>query len=176
MKPRSALALALALPLAGLAASWASSHHAAQQGTEWEVPIAGYDPRDLLRGHYVIYRYDWPELEGRRTNLALETVLCFEGEPPRIARVYRPGANGCPGHFVRASGGWNDPQGGLASGRLYVPQTRAAALERRLADPALQGMLRIRVRDDGHITPLEIEFVPRSAARPQLRLDTDGVS
>lgn len=161
MNRRLAFALALALPLAGLAASWASTHRAAQQGVEWEVPIAGYDPRDLLRGHYVIYRYDWPGLEGRRTNLALEPVLCLDGEPPRIARVYRPDGDGCNGSFVRASGGWNDPEGGLASGRLYVSQARAAELQRRLADPALQGVVRIRLRDDGHITPLDIRFRPR---------------
>ena len=102
MNRRLAFALALALPLAGLAASWAGTHHRARQGVEWDVPIAGYDPRDLLRGHYVIYRYDWPGLEGRRTNLALEPVLCLDGEPPRIARVYRPGPGGCEGAFAPA--------------------------------------------------------------------------
>ena len=164
MNARLALAAALALPLVGLAASWASTYVAAQRGTVWEVPIAGYDPRDLLRGHYVIYTYQWPGLEGRRTNLALEQILCIEGEAPRIARVRRPAAGAPCDNPVRASGGWNDPAGGLASGRLYVPQDRAAQLERRLADPDLQGMVTIRVRDDGHITPLDIDFRPRRGA------------
>ena len=52
------LPLALALPVLGLAGSWALSHRQAQQGTDWEVPVAGYDPRDLLRGDYVILRYE----------------------------------------------------------------------------------------------------------------------
>jgi hypothetical protein len=125
------------------------------------VPIAGYDPRDLLRGHYVLYRYDWPGLEGRRTNLALEQVLCLEGEAPRIERVYRPRGRDCD-NFVRASGGWNDPEGGLASGRLYVSQDRAALLQRQLADPGLQAVVRIRVRGDGHLTPLDIVVRPGS--------------
>ncbi|WP_374407722.1 GDYXXLXY domain-containing protein [Pelagerythrobacter sp.] len=160
LDPRTVLALALALPIAGLGLSWASSHAAAQRGTEWHVPIAGYDPRDLLRGHYVIYRYEWPGLEGRRTNLALEPVLCIEGQAPRIERVHRPAGRDCD-TFVRARSGWNDPEGGLDRGRLYVSQARAAELQRRLADPALQGVVRIRVRGDGHITPLDIEFRPR---------------
>jgi biotin-(acetyl-CoA carboxylase) ligase len=52
--PRDTLrAVVLALPLIGLAAAWAVSHHRGQQGTDWEVPVQGYDPRDLLRGQAV---------------------------------------------------------------------------------------------------------------------------
>ncbi|RXZ64314.1 GDYXXLXY domain-containing protein [Pelagerythrobacter rhizovicinus] len=162
MNRRLALTLALALPLAGLATSWATTHRAAQQGTEWLVPIGGYDPRDLLRGHYVIYTYDWPGLEGGSVDLAGEPVLCLEGQAPDLARVYLPEGEPCE-HPVRASGGWNDPEGGLASGRLYVSQERAAELQRRLADSKLQGIVRIRVREDGHLTPLDITFHPRPA-------------
>lgn len=39
MNRRLALALALALPLAGLAVSWATAHHVAQRSAEWPVPI-----------------------------------------------------------------------------------------------------------------------------------------
>lgn len=41
MNRRLALALALALPLVGLAVSWAVTHHAARQGAEWHVPVDG---------------------------------------------------------------------------------------------------------------------------------------
>ncbi len=162
MNRRLALVLTLALPLAGLAASWATTHRTAQQGTEWLVPIGGYDPRDLLRGHYVIYTYDWPGLEGGSADLTSEPMLCLEGQAPNLARAHLPGGKPCE-HPVRASGGWNDPEGGLASGRLYVSQERAATLQRQLADPKLQGIVRIRVRKDGHLTPLDITFRPRPA-------------
>lgn len=165
MTRRIALALALALPLVGLAASWAATHRAAQQGTEWDVPIAGYDPRDLLRGHYVIYTYDWPGFEAGGAELASEQALCLEGQPPKLARAYLPSGEPCE-HVVRASGGWNDPEGGLASGRLYVSQDRAATLQRRLADRTLQGMVRVRVHQNGRLTPLAITFRPQTNAAP----------
>lgn len=165
MNRRLALVLTLALPLAGLAASWATTHRAAQQGTEWLVPIGGYDPRDLLRGHYVIYTYDWPGLEGGSADLTGEPMLCLEGQAPNLARAHLPDGEPCA-HPVRASGGWNDPEGGLASGRLYVSPERAATLQRQLADPKLQGIVRIRVRKDGHLTPLDITFRPRPADLP----------
>src|SRR5690606_7599283 len=27
---------------------------------EYRIKIRGYDPRDILRGHYLIFQYDWP--------------------------------------------------------------------------------------------------------------------
>ena len=45
---------ALALPLAGLAGLWFLSDRTFQQGTEWEVPIDGFDPRDFLRRFYYV--------------------------------------------------------------------------------------------------------------------------
>jgi hypothetical protein len=38
---------AILLPLAGLGGLWVMSDRTYQQGTEWEVPIDGFDPRDL---------------------------------------------------------------------------------------------------------------------------------
>lgn len=29
------------------------------KGDLWIVPVTGYDPRDLLRGHYLTFRFDW---------------------------------------------------------------------------------------------------------------------
>jgi len=57
---RLARLAAVAVPLLGLTALWVQSDRTYHTGTEWEVPIAGYDPRDYLRGHYVEFSYDWP--------------------------------------------------------------------------------------------------------------------
>ncbi len=32
-------------------------------GAEITVPVMGYDPRDLLSGHYIRYRIDWDEAD-----------------------------------------------------------------------------------------------------------------
>ena len=54
------LPFALLLPLIGLGLIWLQTERESHEGSEWDVPIEGYDPRDLLRGHYVQFRYDWP--------------------------------------------------------------------------------------------------------------------
>jgi len=153
-------AAALALPLIGLGAVWAIAHLRAQQGVEWEVPVTGIDPRDLLRGHYIVYRYEWPGLAPGRPAQAA-SALCLEGVPPRIAAVSL-GHDACA-HPVREPGTGR----GLATGRLYVAQSAAPGLERQLADPSLQGVLRVRVRADGQITPLALEFRPRLPPQPE---------
>lgn len=74
---RLARLAAVAVPLLGLAALWVQSDRTWRTGTEWEVPIAGYDPRDYLRGHYVEFSYDWPGIDER--GVAPGGMLCLEG-------------------------------------------------------------------------------------------------
>ena len=147
--------IALALPLIGLAAAWAVSHHRGQQGTDWEVPVQGYDPRDLLRGHYIVFEYEWPGLEDGSLP-GPGTMLCVEGEAPRIDSVeVVPEGTRCPRPMRAAFGDT------LAAGKLYIPQDKARGLEEQLADPKLRGIVRLRVRDDGRYTPMDIRFEPR---------------
>lgn len=159
MNARVLGALALTLPLVGLGATWSMTHVRAQQGTEWDVPIAGYDPRDLLRGHYVIYTYEWPGLEVVE-QWELYGDLCIHGTAPRIDRVTRGAGTGCA-NPVRPDYYGDEIFGGMTTGRLYVSQAEGERLQRQLTDPKLQGTVRVRLRDDGHITPLRITFRPR---------------
>lgn len=165
---RSALrAAALVLPLVGLAAAWIVTHARAQQGVEWDVPVMGYDPRDLLRGHYIQYQYDWPgqeRAEGGPSEWAT-AELCLSGQPPVLERVReaKPGEL-CQNRAVASEvGRWDWGPVNRWTGKLYVPQTQASAMEARLRDPKLQAIVRIRLRPDGHITPLRMTFRPRAA-------------
>lgn len=153
---------ALALPLIGLGGMWVQADRLSRQGTEWDVPIQGYDPRDLLQGHYVQFQYDWPGLDGDMSGLE-GGDLCIEGKAPAIARVV-PAANGsneaCP-NFVSGQAPGHEFLEGSVGGRLYASQAEALRLQDELMDPAKQGVVRVRLRPDGHITPLRITFRPR---------------
>lgn len=147
---------ALALPLLGLGASWFSTDRTSRQGTEWEVPVQGYDPRDFLQGHYVMFQYDWPGLT--RDPAAMGRDLCLEGQAPRIERVTVAGP-ACANRVILATGPWG--------GRLYTSQDSALRMQQQLADPKLQGVLRFRLRPDGQILPLGLTFRPRPAEPAQ---------
>lgn len=158
---------ALVLPLLGLAAAWAVSHQRGERGTDWEVPVQGYDPRDLLRGHYLVFQYDWP-IEDEDAVPGPGMMLCLDGDAPTLTSAeVVPLQTRCP-RPLRAA-----PGDTLLAGRLYIPQERAAALERQLADPALRGIVTLRVREDGRYTPMGIRFEPRPAG-PQTEAEGDG--
>lgn len=177
------LAAALALPLAAFAYSWASTYRLAQQGQEWLIPIQGYDPRDLLRGHYITYRYDWPVAASpdQRNGAGgpfrdyYPNELCIEGVAPNITsvravdtvprRAGEPVGQGCA-IIVRAALGTRQEVRGLDSGILYASQARAIELSRQLADRKQQGLLRVRIRPDGVMRPVDLAFRPRPAPPP----------
>jgi len=160
---------AVIAPVLGLAALWAMSDRAYSQGTDWEVPIAGYDPRDYLRGHYVEFTYDWPGLgpelgpepgDLRGNNPAM---LCLEGKAPVLARVKVPNGGACD-HPVRADTSGVYGGDALVRGRLYLGQDRAEALQQQLQDQGQRGIVTIRQREDGSFTAIAIRFRPLTAA------------
>lgn len=173
MKFRPALTAAVLLPLIGFGASWAMTHQKAQLGTDWDVPIAGYDPRDFLRGHYLQFRFDWPGLEAENDRgIDWGSTLCIEGRAPNITKtiiVERDEQADCT-HKVRHP---DDDMTDLINGRFYVPQTRAAGYEDKLRDPKLQSIMRVRIREDGLMTPKSLHFRPLTAAEIKARAERE---
>lgn len=168
------LAGALLVPLVALAFSWVSTHRMAQQGTEWLIPVRGYDPRDLLRGHYVQYSYEWPwapvEKGAGDRPTAADGPLCVTGRAPHIASVRllhddRVEARTCA-VIIRAAIGTRREVRGLETGIFFASQPRALALSRQLADSRLQGMIRVRVREDGLMRPVDMQFRPAAGREP----------
>lgn len=157
--PRLAAAI---LPLLGLGALWVESDRTYNTGTEWEVPIQGYDPRDYLRGHYVEFSYDWPNLDFWATGPGPE-ALCIEGTAPRIERVTLSKADAACAHLLKADRS-NVYDVSLGNGRLYIGQERARQLQEQLQNRDQRGIVTIRQRDDGSFTPIAIRFRPLTPA------------
>ncbi|QIQ87288.1 GDYXXLXY domain-containing protein [Erythrobacter sp.] len=177
---RLARLAALALPLAGLAALWAWSDYASRQGTDWEVPVEGYDPRDLLRGHYVEFTYDWPIREDEAAAnwdfAPSPWGLCLSGHPPTIAEAvpfdpYDEAALAACAHPLLADSGGVYGNDSLVRGRLYVGQERAREIEEQLAQRDMRGVVRFRQREDGTFTLQDIRFRPLT---PEERAEREG--
>ncbi len=158
---RFARLAAVIVPAFGLAALWGMSERTYHQGTDWEVPIEGYDPRDFLRGHYVEFAYDWPGIDEWRGEPV--GTLCLEGDAPKLARVTADNNGPCP-HPLRADASGVYGSGALTRGRLYVGQDRAAALEEELRNRDQRGIVTIRQRDDGSFAAISIRFRPLTPA------------
>lgn len=132
-------------------------------GTVWTVPIGGYDPRDLLRGHYLQFRYEWnfagAGAQGCRGN---ECALCTDdpsGFNPPVRLVPLATAPQACTSFIAGS---TSDRFGLEEGfyirgsadnltRYYVPESEAQRLQRLLfsADDAPEFSVMLRVTDSG---------------------------
>ncbi|AOL93566.1 GDYXXLXY domain-containing protein [Porphyrobacter sp. LM 6] len=158
---RFARLAAVLVPLIGLALLWVQSERTYNSGTEWEVPIQGYDPRDYLRGHYIEFSYDWPGIDEFRD--VPPQKLCLEGDAPNLAGVTADAARPCA-HPVRADLGGVYGWDALTRGRLYIGQDRAQALQKQLRDGDQRGIVTIRQREDGSFTAVSIRFRPLTPA------------
>ena len=140
MNRRAWLLVAVALPILVLAGWVWHQERQLARGTPVILDITGYDPRDLLSGHYLRYRVDWG-VEPCIGQPDRPVWICLR---PRGKAAFNGPPPGCR-LFVRARCRNGRVEAGIE--RYYVPESKAADLDRRLRT---QGMrLEIAVTPDG---------------------------
>ncbi len=154
---RSALVLLAALLLPTLVlAGWAGLIATRQAGDpSTRVEIQGFDPRDLLRGHYLQARLKLGLSAGDAP-----ACVCVEpenGPPGRPAT--RPLASCQPQDVGSCRYPMADP---LRVLRIYVPQEKAADLDRRLRMGEENLSVAVHFQGDGEIgvSDLQVDGVP----------------
>lgn len=152
------LLLALALPILVLGFQAFNHHLKRNAGTEIVLPIEGFDPRDLLSGHYLIYtvNYGFAGEQGCPTSSVPATV-CLQPEP---VKVYAAGD--LPTHCTQFIRGTCDDSARFTAGieRFYIPEKHARVLDKLVRDR--KGSLVLSVTHDGNaaIRNLLIEGKP----------------
>ena len=158
----------LALPVLALAALVGQQEYLLANAAILNVPLRGYDPRDLLHGHYIAGQFDWdwetepPEAEAEAEGAAC--VLPGEAAKPRLRFLpgWKPGdpvAGDC--RMILAGQGWPGRSGvparfahtGRAQGNgnvhIYVPEERALELETLIRNKPGALTVDLAVRDNG---------------------------
>lgn len=141
--------------------------------TEYRVAIEGYDPRDLLKGHYLIFRYKWPAgtvnmFDDHAYPRAPQVCACMSGDPlqPQVrldaCESQHPLQKECAGAVMVSGGsGFEGYQPAPDLRRFYIPEEHASRLEQML-------------RSGAH--KFEVGIVPRAKGQAQLKtLYIDGV-
>ncbi|MGB3723997.1 MAG: GDYXXLXY domain-containing protein [Pacificimonas sp.] len=152
------LTAALALPLVGLAGNVALNEAQLTRATVWEIPVTGYDPRDILRGNYIQFQYDVIVSGDVSPCADGDCTLCLTGNPPdgAVVKVQEDGPacrhpidTGASTLNVRVDSGLvretgTPPRKGTlnVTGRYFVSEFTAPELEKALAD----GPMRMRAR------------------------------
>lgn len=153
---RAWLAAALALPLVGLAVGIAFQETGARGASEWRIPVAGYDPRDPLRGRYINFRYVWTVSGPAHRCRDAGCDLCLERGGTHV-RVVAKGAS-CPTRIdpvasrialTYAPEFGADGQPLAAMSRLFVSEASAPRLEALLRRGPM--VVRARLTRDGRL-------------------------
>lgn len=124
------LLLVLIVPVCLAAKAW----HDANSHPVVKVRIAGYDPRDLLHGHYLQYRFDWNWADGQPDAAACagqECCLCLSGPDtdPRAALAACGQETGGACRALLKGHSWGDGGFDIGFNRYYIPEKHAPALE-----------------------------------------------
>jgi uncharacterized membrane-anchored protein len=132
---RNVIRVALVLPLLVVVFAIARAELFLKQSTELTLPIGGYDPRDLLQGHYLQFRLvlDAEHTEEREACDANREACCWcltRTQDTPAARAERATCRSarelCDGALPL--------QAADRSFRFYVPESQAHALENELRD------------------------------------------
>ena len=142
------LLVAVIFPILGLLALIGRAELNLRSGRPWELKISGYDPRDLLSGHYLRYQYQFDRSFYDDTCGGGETIdpgccLCLaprDGTREPVVQSVQCGAVDSCLSWLRGS----DVAG---EQRYFIPAERAAELERALREHSAS--LRVSVTDDG---------------------------
>lgn len=133
--PNRGLQVAVALPLLGLVVMIARAEVALRSGPSFRVHIAGYDPRDLLSGHYLQYHFafDW---QGESTCGVLEagTPVGLDGSCCVCLTSEVDGEQLTPARQVSCDetamcDGWLAAASITPPLRYFVPERHAEAIE-----------------------------------------------
>ena len=126
----------------------------AAQGQKLTLPIRGFDPRDLLAGHYLAYRieYGFESLcTGSKNQHEKKTYICFA--PKKILGA-RPQAAECRKYLKGVC-----KNGRFETGldRFYIPQKHARKLEQAVINKRGEVILSLDGIGGAAITDLLID-------------------
>ena len=129
MRFRFAAALAFPITCLFILAGW--HLWVAIQGQKVTLPIHGFDPRDLLAGHYLVYRIEYglkSLCSGPKNQVQRKKYVCFA---PKKIFYTRPKLSDCQKYLKGIC------QNGIFQtgiDRFYIPQKHAQILEKAVVN------------------------------------------
>jgi hypothetical protein len=158
-----AVIAALALPVIALAALVGHQELLLANARILSVPLTGFDPRDLLRGHYIRAQMDWdweraPSVEEYQ---AVDGALCVLAETPkprvRFLAGWKAGDRTDADCKLVIAGNARAPSrfaptlldNGDGAIQFYVPESRASDLETLMRERPGSLTADLAVRADG---------------------------
>jgi uncharacterized membrane-anchored protein len=125
------LFVAILIPFVLLCLLIVRAEYHLSQGEEWKFEVTGYDPRDLLRGHYLRFNlaYDWENSRSSCDNPA-DCCLCLTDTGQIVPKVKRTSCSiaktQCDGYMLS--------EFERSLNRYYIPEEQARQAEKILRE------------------------------------------
>lgn len=135
MSRNKIILMAVALPFIVLCLLVVRAEYNIRTGEQWNFEITGYDPRDLLRGHYLRFnlKYNWQDNKNN-CNSRQDCCLCLTKNLSPYPDVHKTACDTarqlCDGYMLM------DKESIL--NRFYIPEDSAQTAERLLRDARSQ--------------------------------------
>lgn len=140
IRSKTALIIVLLIPIVALFALVCYKKHILMTGREVVLPITGYDPRDLLSGHYLIYTVEYGV-----KNLCVGTQTVQEGYVCLDNKTFSTTAPVACNLFIR--GTCNNGRFLAGIEKFYIPETNANQINQEIRMKAAS--IIISVTQDG---------------------------
>ena len=137
------------IPVMGICLFLAHTHYQASTGLVYRVKIKGYDPRDLLHGHYLRYTFDLSaEILAHKHIYLPKAKYCFiylQNGEHRIEII--PYSD----KLAKCSSVINYPK--LSKNyKYFIPETYASDLEKKLRDSNIKATVDLIINQNNHFT------------------------
>jgi uncharacterized membrane-anchored protein len=140
------LILALLIPILFLLLNVIHKQYLSTTGTVVTLPVEGFDPRDLLSGHYVEYRVKYETSNSCydvvENHVFQKLALCLQ--PERMLYTVEDLPASCKHYLLGQCQGENFIAG---IERFYIPDEYATELDQKLRDEA--GSIEVSVSNNG---------------------------
>jgi len=131
-----------------------------RSGEQWMFELQGYDPRDLLRGHYLQFNilYDWDK-EKNECSSGIDCCLCLikNSSPLKTSVVPKVHKSSCTSARSQCDGYILSSKQNVLN-RYYIPEESAKKAESLLikARAKQQAYLQVSVNKKGEIENVQI--------------------
>ena len=152
------LIISLAIPILAILLSIGKSEYQVRSGEEWKFEIGGYDPRDLLKGHYLTYRilFDRDEKEKKscdKNDGILDCCLCLQRETSKVKTMRCETA-------AKLCDGMINEKFLPRLRKFYIPENRGKSLENLVRSRKAEILLSIHPSGDPNVKELLIDGEP----------------
>ena len=172
MNKQKLLIIALIFPILVCTLLWGNAvagKHVGQQN--WQIKMAGYDPRDLLYGHYLLFRYEWNVKDEKSSNEFMDELdygeklcLCLNksdlGVKNPIAKPIKcrsPERKQCQSSIkvFNYGDGFSLTRGGMQE-KYFIPEERASDIDRLFAQDDHDFYMDIMAHKSGQVSVRQI--------------------